>query len=1000
MNHPAALGGRAAEAMLLESGERYRQLIEVAPVGIFVHCDWRVVLANPAMAELFRARSVDDLLGREVLDLVSPVSRELVRERIGQLYETPQKVPLAEVDYVRLDGSHFSAEVTAVSFRDAGRPFAHVVARDITDRKNAERALRASEQRFRALVELSSDWFWEQDAELRFVLTSGRSPFRGGISEFDHIGKRRWELPNTEILGQTWQDHRAVLAARASFHDLLVRRTTAGGTYYIHVSGEPRYDEAGNFCGYRGVAKDVTERYQVEEALREVQSRLRVTLDAAPGAIYFYDRNERIITANQGYAGLMEKRLEEIVGRSIREAAGEQAYSMAKPYIDRALAGEATVYERRRPRADGLARDLQIHNVPHRDDSGRVIGACALIVDVTEFKDTQRRLEASEARFRALTGLSADWYWEQDENLRFVDFSPDVESATGSSVKSHLGKTRWDLPWVGVPPEQWAEHRAVVEARLPFRDFEYQRHNERGELIWVSASGLPIFDSEGRFRGYRGIGSNITARKRAEGALRETSAQYRTLVNSIEGIVWEADPATFAFTFVSGQAERLLGYPLRQWLDEPDFWRTHTHPEDAGWAAEFCLRATAELRDHEFEYRMIAADGRTVWLRDLVSVVTEQGAVVKLRGIMVDITERKNAEHALRVSEERFRHLTTLSSDFYWETDREHRFTMVEHGASFIGPIPKADYLGRTRWEIPYVSPDEDGWRHYREIVAARGCIRGFRFSRRAPDGEIRSLEVDGDPLQDAQGVFSGYRGVGRDVTDRLRAESALRESEQRVRALLHRLTSTLEAERRRIAADLHDVVGQNLSALGLGLETLTADLSEASRGRPTVDELARLIRETMDALRQTISDLRPSLLDDYGLRAALESHCRTVARRSGLRVSVEGQPLAVRLAANAELALFRIAQEALANAVRHACASQVRIVLAEQQRRIRVSVEDDGIGLAQSAGPAPTRLGGWGLAMMRERAEAAGGALHVEFLRKGTRIVAEVPCVDPHHPG
>src|SRR6185503_20996357 len=123
------LGERTnAETILRESGERYRQLIDVAPDAIFVHSDERIVLVNPAMVRMFGAESAAQLIGREVLDLIAPGSRELVRQRIRQLYETPQSVPLTEVEYVRFDGTLFSVEATAVSFSYAGRPAAQVVA--------------------------------------------------------------------------------------------------------------------------------------------------------------------------------------------------------------------------------------------------------------------------------------------------------------------------------------------------------------------------------------------------------------------------------------------------------------------------------------------------------------------------------------------------------------------------------------------------------------------------------------------------------------------------------------------------------------------------------------------------------------------------------------------------------------------------------------------------------------------------------------------------------
>jgi PAS domain S-box-containing protein len=137
---------------------------------------------------------------------------------------------------------------------------------------------------------------------------------------------------------------------------------------------------------------------------------------------------------------------------------------------------------------------------------------------------------------------------------------------------------------------------------------------------------------------------HFTERRRAEDALAKTTVQYERLVHSIDGIVWEADAQSFRFTFVSSKAERLLGYPVARWRDDVAFWRDHIHPDDRDRTVALCVEATRQLRDHEFDYRMIAADGRSVWLHDVVTVVVEDGRAVKLRGVMVDITARKQVE--------------------------------------------------------------------------------------------------------------------------------------------------------------------------------------------------------------------------------------------------------------------------------------------------------------------------------------------------------------------
>ncbi|HLM66950.1 MAG TPA: PAS domain S-box protein, partial [Longimicrobium sp.] len=137
-------------------------------------------------------------------------------------------------------------------------------------------------------------------------------------------------------------------------------------------------------------------------------------------------------------------------------------------------------------------------------------------------------------------------------------------------------------------------------------------------------------------------------RHRAQVARREAERRYQLLVGSIGAIIWQGDPDTFQFTFVSREAEHLLGFPLERWTGEPDFWRSRLHPADREWAVAQCARASRRREAHTFEYRMIAADGRVVWLRDIVRSV-EIGGRHELAGVMVDVTAAKEAEEKLRL---------------------------------------------------------------------------------------------------------------------------------------------------------------------------------------------------------------------------------------------------------------------------------------------------------------------------------------------------------------
>ena len=187
-----------------------------------------------------------------------------------------------------------------------------------------------------------------------------------------------------------------------------------------------------------------------------------------------------------------------------------------------------------------------------------------------------------------------------------------------------------------------------------------------------------------------------TERKLAETALAMSRQHLATLIQSVEGIVWEADAQTFGFTFVSQRAERLLGYPCARWLNEPTFWSEHIHPEDRDRAVQFCAAATAEKRNHEFEYRMLAADGRVVWLRDIVNVVVEHDQPTKLRGIMVDITERKQAGELLLEQATVIDH----SPIAIVITDLAHRVTYCNKGAVQLYGLAREELLGKTADEL------------------------------------------------------------------------------------------------------------------------------------------------------------------------------------------------------------------------------------------------------------------------------------------------------------
>ncbi|MDQ4099436.1 MAG: PAS domain S-box protein, partial [Chloroflexota bacterium] len=327
------------------------------------------------------------------------------------------------------------------------------------------------------------------------------------------------------------------------------------------------------------------------------------------------------------------------------------------------------------------------------------------------------RAGQASARLAAIVESSDDAIIGMALDGVITTWNPGAERLFGYSAEEAIGQSMAML----LPPEGLArmpEGLANLRSGMRLEPYEAKRIRKDGSEIAVSVSFSPIRDAQGNLFGTSSIYRDITAQKRAETALRRSRQSYQDLVHTIDGIVWEADAATVRFSFVSDQAERLLGYPTARWIEEPTFWQDHMHPDDRDWGTSFCATATAEKRDHEFEYRMIAADGRVVWLRDIVTVVVEDDRPVKLRGVMVDITERKQTEQdllrrdaileAVRFAGERF-----LASGTTWE----------ESVPQVLARLGQAAAVSRVYVFERYVESDGTQWATQRFEWTAPGIV-------------------------------------------------------------------------------------------------------------------------------------------------------------------------------------------------------------------------------------------------------------------------------------
>ena len=247
------------QQLLADREKRYRTLVETAPVGIALHQDGIINFANPMALRILGARSVDQVLGRSAIDFVHPAFRTRVLRRADQIVAIGTVSSMMEVKYLRLDGTAVDVQSQGIAITIEGKTAVQISFIDISARVAAEKVLRENEARFRALTELSSDWYWEQDDHFRFVRVDGNLSASTGRPNRERIGKTRWEIGDQSLTPAEWDAHRAVLKAHQQFRDFQLHlRDDLGRPFWVSVSGAPIFDARGVFRGYRGVGRDIT----------------------------------------------------------------------------------------------------------------------------------------------------------------------------------------------------------------------------------------------------------------------------------------------------------------------------------------------------------------------------------------------------------------------------------------------------------------------------------------------------------------------------------------------------------------------------------------------------------------------------------------------------------------------------------------------------------------------------------------------------------------------
>lgn len=410
---------------------------------------------------------------------------------------------------------------------------------DVTQRMRSERALKASEERYDVAMRAINEGVYDYDIANDTIYYSDR------VYEV---------LDTTRDLLRTTSDWRRLIhpgdlagyiaayvahmkGESARFALDYRYRGRGGALRWARQRGLALRDGEGRAVRVVGSVGDITEIKQTEEALRESEARKSAILEASLDAVLTIDREGRITDFNPAAERCFGYTRDRVIGREMAELiVPPELRERHREGLRRYLAtGEARILGRRlelpalRAHGSRFDAELTVSLIPGSDPPAFT----GTVRDITERAAAAKALRESEERFRSLTQLSADWYWEQDDQFRFTMISGAGAAAMsrGGEPSAYLGKARWETPDLSPMAGDWSQHRAQLERHEPFRDLLMQRRMEDGSLRYMSVSGEPVLDQAGRFKGYRGVASNVTARVEAEQALRASEARLEQLAH-------------------------------------------------------------------------------------------------------------------------------------------------------------------------------------------------------------------------------------------------------------------------------------------------------------------------------------------------------------------------------------------------------------------------------------------------------------------------------------
>jgi PAS domain S-box-containing protein len=653
------------------------------------------------------------------------------------------------------------------------------------------------------------------------------------------------------------------------------------------------------------IGRDITQRLRTEEALLASEAQLRLVIDGMPGLVSYIDAGLHYRFANKVYGEWFGRPTTEVVGMSVPEVLGEQAFRRVQPYMQRALAGESVTYEAFLPYRGSTGRYIRASYVPDFGINGKPRGFVVLVEDISARRAAEHALQESEQRFRHMADHAPVMIWVSDTTGRCIYLNRSWYEFTGQTPDTAMG-----FGWLDAvhPEDRQAAENVFLEANSQGREFrlEYRLRRSDGEWRWALDAAAPRLAEDGAFLGYIGTVLDITERRQAEEILRDREDQLRTLADSIPQLAWMAHPDGYIFWY----NRRWYEYTGTTAQDMEGWgWQSVHHREMLPRVLELWRSSIATGEPFDMEFPLRGADGRFRWfLTRIAPLRSSSGEIVRWFGTNTDIESLRQAREALRESEQRFRTMADAAPVLIWTAGADRLCNYVNR--------PWLSFTGRE-----FSREAGDGWleRVHRDDVERVHHLYSASFDERQPfvveyrlersDGAWRWMLMHGVPRWSAEGSFAGYIGSAIDLTERKAAEEHLRESEERYRVTTeaasdgiitiddrHSILFANRAAARLLGYDRDEIAGRPVTMLmpGYAEAVTTGPVPEAALQPLELIGIHRSGEEILLelSLGQYVVNGRPmttGVFRDIGARKRLEQQLQHTAKLESLGLLAGG---------------------------------------------------------------------------------------------------------------